>query len=722
MQEDESEVDAAEPIDDDDGRDESSDDAILKLAHKRYDIAVEATTKIHQSALEDIQFSAGEQWPDNVKREREQDVRPCLTINRIPQFIRQITNDQKQNRPSIKVSPIDDKADVETARILQGMIRHIENSSDADTAYDMAFDSAVRGGFGYFRIITDYVSPLSFDQEIRFKMIRNRFSIQLDPSYKQPDGSDANWGFEVVDMTKDEFKAQFPNAKMSRMDDWDAIGNSVPGWATKDGCRVAEYFYKELKEFTLCLLSDKTIYRKDQLPPILPTGVTVVKERQSVEVKVKWCKINATEILEMTDWDSKWIPIIPVLGEMIDDGTELKLEGVVRYAKDPQRMYNYFASSETETIALAPRTPWVGVEWSFEGFEGQWKTANTRNHAFLQYKAKTIGGQPAPPPTRNTFEPPIQAISAARALSVEDLKGTTGIYDDALGKQSNADSGIAIKRRTTQSQTSNFHFVDNLTKSLRHAGRICIDLIPNVYDTARAQRILGDDGTEEVVWINALFEKDGKKVTYDLGAGEYDVTISTGPSYETKRQEAVASIIDLTKSYPQMAQIAGDILVRNMDWQGSAEIADRLKKMLPPGVADDDKAQHQQLPAQVTAQMQQQNQMIQQLSQELQAATMEIKTKKFELESKERIAFAQLQMDASITMAKLGSKSGEFLMDHEVGQIDRRLSMIGMDQPIDAPQPQNQNPAPGPNQSAAPGQAQQPPTGGLPPGKPMGAQ
>ena len=703
-----------------DAETKASEDKILKLARKRFDLAVEASNNIHKAALEDIQFSAGEQWPDNVKRERDQDFRPCLTINRIPQFIRQITNDQKQNRPSIKVSPVDNKADVETARILQGMIRHIENSSDADTAYDTAFDSAVRGGFGYFRIKTDYVSPMSFEQELRFEMIRNRFSVQIDPSSQKLDGSDMNFGFIARNMTKDEFKAEFPDSEMSSMDDWSALGDSVPGWATKDGCRVCEYFYVEFKEITLCLCSDKSIFRKDQMPPVLPTGVTVVKERSSAVRTVKWCKVNATEILEMTDWPGQWIPIIPVYGEAIDDGTELKLEGVVRYAKDPQRMYNYFASSETETIALAPRTPWIGAEGSFEGYEAQWKTANTRNHAYLQYKAKTIGGQPVPPPTRNAIEAPIQAISSARALSVEDLKGTTGIYDDALGKQSNADSGIAIQRRTSQSQTSNFHFMDNLTKSLRHAGRILIDLIPNVYDTARAQRILGNDGSEEVVMINALFEKDGKQITYDLGAGEYDVTISTGPSFETKRQDAVASIIDLTKSYPQMAAVAGDILVRNMDWEGANEIADRLKKMLPPGVADDKNAGNQQLPAQVTAQMQQMNQMIQQLSQELQAATMEIKTKKFELESKERIAFAQLQMDASITLAKMGAKSGEYLMDHEVGQIDRRLSMLGIDQPID-PNQQIQNPQPGPNPSAAGGQAQQPATGGNPPGQPMGA-
>ena len=696
---------------------QNSDEELLATARKRFDIAVEAESEIRKIALEDMRFSAGEQWPEDVKRQRDADKRPCLTINRLPQFIRQITNDQRQNRPSIKVSPLDNQGDVELAEIFQGMIRHIENSSDADTAYDTAFDRAVRGSFGYFRVVTDYSDPMSFDQDIKIKRIRNQFSVYLDPSYQEPDGSDASWGFVFEDLPKDDYKAQFKESKMSLMDDWSSIGDSKPGWATNETIRVAEYFYKTYRKAMVVLLSNKETIEKDQLPEgELPNGLTVVSERETMIPEIKWCKINAVEVLERTEWPGKWIPIIPVLGDELDiDGRRI-LESLIRHAKDPQRMYNYWKSSETETIALAPRVPYIGVEGQFEGHEAQWNSANVRNHSYLEYKAKSVGGQLAPPPQRNVYEPPVQAISQASMMAADDLKSTTGIYDAALGNQARETSGIAIQRRNNQSQISNFHFVDNLAKSIRHGGRIIVDLIPHIYDTARAVRILGEDGTEEVVMLNQIFERNGKQVNYQTDLGKYDVSVSSGPSFETKRQEALASMLDLTKSMPQVMQIAGDLLVRNMDWPGAEEIADRLKKTLPPNLADDNKNQ-QPLPPQVQAQMQQMGQLIQQLTDHLNQKTQLIENKALELESKERIAMAQIQAEIQLTLAKLGSTEALTLLDHQVSQIDTRLERLHESQSIE-----DEINMAGSDQGALPQMNQQQPTGGqTAPGQPVGA-
>lgn len=698
---------------------QGSDEDILKIARDRFQLASEAEAELRRDALDDLKFSAGEQWPDDVKRSRDLDKRPCLTINRLPQFIRQITNDQRQNRPSIKVSPIDDQADVETAKIFQGIIRHIEYSSDADIAYDTAFDSAVRTGFGYFRVVTEYCDPMSFEQEIRIKRVRNRFSVYLDPSYQQPDGSDANWGFIFEDLSRDDFKAQFPSSKMASMDDWQSVGDSRAGWATSDTVRIAEYFFKDYKEVTLVMLQDeqgnKQVVDKAELPDDFPKE-QILSERKSLVPTIKWLKINGVEVLEKTDWPGRHIPIIPVLGDELDIDGKKVLEGVIRHAKDPQRMYNYWASSETETIALAPRAPWIGVEGQFEGFENQWKTANVRNHAYLEYKAKSIGLQPVGPPQRNVFEPPVQAISGARMLASEDLKATTGIYDAALGAKSNENSGIAIQRRNVQSQTSNFHFMDNLTKSMRHCGRILVDLIPKIYDTARAIRILGEDGTEEIVRLNQVFERKGEMVAYDLSAGKYDVAVSTGPSFETKRQEAVASMADMTKGYPQLMQVAGDLMVKNMDWPGAQEIAERIKKTLPPGIAED--KDKKPLPPEVQQQMQQMNQMIEQLTKGLHAAHDELDKKKVEIESRERIEFAKMQTNLEIEMAKLGSQEAIVSLKEELNHLRARLEMVGFNQPIDF----ESDSAGGPQAAMAPTQVQQQPTGGYPsPGQPMGA-
>lgn len=693
----------------DDADEQNSTQELLRVARERFQLAVDAEIDIRRDQLDDMRFLSGEQWPEVVKQSRELDRRPCLTINRLPQFVRQVTNDQRQNRPSIKVNPTDDKATIETAKVFEGIIRHIEYNSNADIAYDTAFEQAAAGGRGYMRVITDYADERSFDQEIFIKRIRNSFSVYLDPSSQEPDGSDANWGFIFETLSRDEFKSTYPDSSLSQMEDWTSIGDQSSGWVSKGACRVAEYFYKTFKEITVIRLSNGEVFTSEDLPE-LRDELQIVAERRSVLPAIKWCKTNGMDILEETDWLGDWIPIIPVLGDEYDIDGKRILEGIVRHAKDPQRMYNYWATSETETIALAPRAPFIGVEGQFEGHESEWKTANTRNHAYLEYKAKSIAGEPAGPPSRNTFEPPVQAITQARMASADDLKATTGIYDASLGNRSNEQSGIAIQRRNAQAQTTNFHYMDNFSRSHRHLGRIIVDLIPKVYSDPQVIRMIADDGEVQMVAINQVFAKNGKTMRHQLNAGKYDVTISSGPSYETKRQEAVASMADLTRSYPQIMQIAGDLMVRNMDWPGAQQIADRLKKLLPPGTDDSD--QQMQIPPQVQAQMNQMNQLIQGLTQELNAKTEIVKNKSLELESRERIEMAKIQADIGIALAKTGSSDAQALLKHEVDSIKHRLNLLHDNFSI-----QSENMA-GP-QMAAP-QSQPQPTGGISPGQPMG--
>jgi hypothetical protein len=694
----------------------SNAEEFLKIARDRFNLSAESEAEIRRLALEDLEFRAGNQWPDDIKRERDSDGRPCLVINRIPQFVRQITNDQRQNRPSIKVHPVDSEADVETAKILQGLIRHIEVNSGADTAYDTAFEGSVTSGRGWFRILTNYVDPMSFDQEILIKRIRNPFSVYPDPFAQEPDGSDMNWCFIADEIPIDDFKAQYPDAEMATAGDWQSIGDGMPGWATKDSCRVVEYFYKDFKDVELNLMSDGSVVKKEDLPKQLPSGISIVNKRKARIPTVKWCKLNAVEVLEETEWLCEWIPLIPVIGDELDVNGERILEGIVRHAKDPQRMYNYWTSSETETIALAPRVPYIGVEGQFEGHQAKWKTANKKNHAYLEYKGISVNGQPVGPPQRQVYEPPVQAITNAKGLSADDLKATTGIYDSALGNSPNDSSGVAIQRRNTQTQTSNFHFVDNLTRSLKHAGRILVAIIPKVYDTARAARIIGDEDQEELVLLNQLFDHNGKQVTYNLGIGKYDVTVDTGPSFQTKRQEAAASMMDVSKANPQIMQVAGDLLVKNMDWPGADQIAERIKKTLPPGLADDDKNQQQPVPPQIQAHMQQMNQMIGQLSQKYHEAQDVIDTKKMELDSRERIAAMQVQAEVEIALAKMNAQGAQELLKHEVSAIQHRLDTLTNLAQLESKN--NQAPAaaapmPDPNQM---------PTGGPPPGQPMEGQ
>ncbi len=665
---------------------ELTDEEFLSVARHRFNLAAEYEEQTRQDEVEDAKFMIGDQWPVDIKSQRLLEQRPCLTINRIPQFVRQITNDQRQNRPSIKVNPVDEEADSDTSKILQGIIRHIEYASHADVAYDTAFEAATSKGIGYFRIITDYVNAMSFQQEIRVKLIKDRFSVYTDPFYQEPDGSDMEWGFVFEDISKDEFKAKYPDAKLSQMSDWGSMGSLSSSWVRTDSVRIAEYYYKTYEECDICLLSDGSVEEKEDIMGLpdfkdwkdgmmgLPEGVRVTSERTTMVSKVKWAKINGIDILEETEILGEWIPIIPVIGEEeIVDGKRV-LSGIIRHAKDPQRMYNYWASAETETIALAPKSPYIGAEGQFEGYEQQWKTANTKNHAFLEYKVKSLGGQPSPPPQRNVVEPPIMAITQARSQCIDDMKGTTGIYDDTLGKRSNSESGVAIQRRNSQAQTGNFHYIDNLSRSLRHAGRVMLNWIPQVYDSAQAVRVIGDDGTVKIEKINQIFQEKGVSKSHFLDSGTYDCTVSTGPGYQTKRQEAVASMLDLSRSMPQSMQFAMDLLVRNMDWEGSTEIADRLKKMLPPQLADDGKEQAP-IPPQIQAQMKHMGDMIAQLTQQAKIDQQTISTKILDIQSKERIVAMEQKTALAIELMKHDQKDAALIFQAEQDHIDRQLAL-----------------------------------------------
>lgn len=698
-----------------------SDEEIVRIARERFSLAVDAEEQNRKESLIDLKFLTGDHWPTDVKNAREQDRRPCLTINRIPQFVKQITNEQRQNRPSIRVSPVDDKADLETAKVIQGHIRHIEYNSNADIAYDTAFECAVGRGFGFFRIVTDFCDPMSFDQEILIKRIRNPLSVYIDPSSSEPDGSDMNWAFVTEDMSRDEYLAKYKDSKIDKNADWKSLGNSFEGWFTEKSIRIAEYFYKTFEEIEIVKLNNGQILKKTDIHEAFPAGIEIKETRKSLFPVVKWVKINGLEIIEKTDWPGQWIPIIPVFGEEIDVEGQRRLEGIIRHARDSQMAINFWRSSEAETIALAPKAPFIVAEGQLEGYEEQWKSANIKNHTFLMYKPVSVAGQPVGAPQRNAYEPPIQAITNASIQATEDLKATTGIYDATLGNRSNETSGVAIQRRNAQAQTSNFHFIDNLSRSLRHAGRIIIDILPSVYDTKRSLRIIGEDDQESVVAINQMFQKEGKEVVHRFDIGKYDVTVDTGPSYATKRQEAVQSILSFIQAYPPAAQVSGDLLVKNMDWPGSKEIAERLKKSLPPGIADDkDQAP---IPPQVQQQLQQQGQMIDQLTQHLNEKTELLKNKTVELESKERIEFAKLEQQAAMKLAELQSREATTILAHQMQELTQRLNMVKINEPIEdevteSQQQPNQfnNQGSGSNGAANFGNQQQQPTGGQSPG------
>ncbi len=443
--------------------------------------------------------------------------------------------------------------------------------------------------------------------------------------------------------------------------------------------QVAEYWYVETQKRRLMALSNGAVAYDDELDRRIleQMGVEIVDEREVHVRQVRCAVINGVEVLEEYDWPGRWIPIVPVLGkEMIVDGRR-RLLSLVRFARDPQQLYNFYKTAQAEAVMLAPKAPFIGAEGQFEGHEEQWRTANLVNYAYLEYKPVTLNGQPVGPPQRNNYEPPIQALSVGALQAADDIKATTGIFDPSLGAVSNETSGRAILARQEQANTSNFHFDDNLQRALRHTGRILIDLIPKIYDTPRWVRIIGEDEAQRVVQVNALYhDEHGRPRRYDLSAGKYDVTVTTGPSYLTRRQEAFAMLIELARAYPQLLQLAGDIVFRNSDVPGADELAERLKRTLPPELASDGGGGEQAIQPAVQARLQALSQQNEQLVAELNRVTDLLTTKRLELESRERIETLKVQAELIKTEAELSSREGIELLRQEIAAIGRRLAEL----------------------------------------------
>lgn len=673
------------------------DRKILEEALERFKFCSDAESDIRKEALIDLKFKAGQQWEENISATRQSESRPCLTINRLPQFIRQVTNDQRMNRPAIRISPTDDSTK-DKAEILEGLIRHIQVKSSADIAYDTACDFQVTMGFGYIRVCTDYVSEKSFEQEILIKEVKNPFSVYLDPLGTR---LDHKYGFVIEDVNKEDFIREYGEDKVPG-EIYTAQGDDLPSWASDKTVRVAEYWVVIEKAKTIYLLSDGNVV--DELPEgvMEETGesseeedsetqdmqlaeaasgvesLTVVNKRESTERKVMWYKITADEILDRKEWPGKYIPIVPVLGDDITIDGKRMLIGMVRFARDPQRMYNYWASAQAEAIALAPKAPFIVAEGQLENYEKVWATANVRSHAFLTYRPVTQDGVMLPPPQRNQAEPPVQAMVQALAQAAEDLKNTTGIHDASLGARSNETSGKAILARQKEGDVSNFHFQDNLSRSIQDVGQIAKDLIPHIYDTPRVVRILHENRDEELIKINEMFEHRGEMKEYDMTSGEYDVVVETGPSYSTKREEAAQNILNISQSNPTIWQWAPDILFQNMDMAGSRELAERAKLILPPEIQNAANKDQVKIPPQIQQQLMQSQQRIQQLTQALNAAHDKIETKALEIESKEKIA----AQNNETKLALEEMRHNITIFNQEVAHLQERLRLEQSDRHV----------------------------------------
>jgi len=577
-------------------------DDLLKEARERAKLAADADRFNREEALDDMRNIVGLQWPDDVRAKREEDNRPCLTINRLPQFLRQVTGDLRNMNPAIKAIPADTKASQEDAELVEGIIRQIQYESDASSIYERAAESAAACGMGFFRVLTDYVGNDSFDQKIIIQSIDNPFSVYFDPEARKSTREDARWCLITQVMTEEAFKDAYPD-KVAVSVEQDGSGDGLEFWRQNGETVVAEYFWKEPKSKTIMLLPNGMIL--ENAPKDLGGKTRTV----NYDV-IMWVKISGKDVLEgPQEFPGDHIPVIAVMGEELHIGDRIYRSSVIRFAKDPQRLYNYWRSAQTEMIALQPKAPYLVTAKQISGLEQIWSEANDSNRPYLPY----IPDPNAPAPQRATPPIPSSGMMQEVGLAADDMKATTGIYDAGLGQRSDEKSGVAIRQRQMESDVSTSIYSDNMAKAVAHCGRVIVSMIPKIYDTNRMLATIGEDDQHGMTEINKpMMSENGPITINDMTKGKFDVRVDVGPNYATKRQETAESMMQFIQAFPPAAQVAGDLIAKSMDWPDAEKIAERLKKMLPPGMAEEDDPQAQ-------AQMQQQQMMQAQEAQQQQA-------------------------------------------------------------------------------------------------------
>lgn len=626
-----------------------TDDTVAE-AKKRFERAKSAYGTARQLAIEDTRFAMGDsdngwQWPDDIRNGRKLDKRVCLTVNLTAQHCNQIINNIRQNRPSVKVSPVDNGADKKTAELLGGLIRNIQVSSASDDAHDIAAEHSVYGGEGYWRVITEYEDDTSFNQVITIKACPNPNLIYIDPDCKEPDKSDAQWGFVFEDITLTEFKREYPGIDPAS---WTEDGKKNE-WANDETVRIADYYYCTYKKDTACLLQDGT----SALKSALPAGAIVVKERETSVKAWKWCKLvgGHDKPVNETDWLGDYLPIIAVVGKEVNVNGDIVRKGIVRDLKDPARMVNFSYSETVQTLALQNKIPYMAPAEAIEGYESIWKGANLENRAYLPYNAFDDNGNAIPRPERQ--QPAVMPAAQVQLLqlSTEQMRAASGQQNANFGIKSEAASGVGIQRLKVQGETATFHFPDNLARALRYEAKVLIDLIQKYYDTARVVRILGLDGKEDHAMLHPELQGayqeqdvDGEiQKIFNPTVGRYDVVVDTGPAYQTQRQEAFAALTEIAGRNPQLMQVAGDLIMQAADFPMADKLAERLAKTLPPGLQDDKPGQPQ-VPPEVQQQIEQMTQQLQQLGDALGKAGEHVD----QLESSQQEKMAQIQTDAQL--------------------------------------------------------------------------
>jgi regulator of replication initiation timing len=659
-----------------------SSNPIVAEAQELYEKDRTADSHNIAAMKDDLQFYLGgkDQWDGADLRIRSESNRPSLTTNMLPQFVHQVVNDIRSNVPSVKVMPDGDAADIETAKIIQGCFKNIEYISNAPIAYDTGAENQIKCGRGWLRIDHDYVDTYTFDdapiQDMRICRVVNPLSVSIDSSSVEADGCDAKHGFVIDEYTPAEFKKLWPKAEPVSF-----IGQETRG--EDDLVVVAEFFKVVMEDIEIVQLQDGTILKAAKAQQL---GLTPVRSKTVKGKRVKRYRLSGADVLEETYFPGQYVPLIPVYGEEHWVDGKRHLISLIRHAKDPQRMINYYASLETELLQKAPQAPFMAAAGQLEGHEDDWKNPGAK--MVLQYNGKDIDGNPVGAPQRTQPPPVPQGVTNARLTQIQNLRDSMGIQQAGLGQRSNETSGVAIQRKQHEGDVANMHFGDNLNRSICHLGRVYISMLPEVIDTPRLVSMMNEEDDIQQIGVNGHLTEGQTKI-FDLTVGKYNVSVVAGPSFTTRRQETQDLLMKVMQTNPDLVKVMGDLAFKYSDMPGADVIAARLKKTIPPQLTAGEDSQ-EKIPAQAQQQIAQMQQQIQQDQAKLQAMTQQM-TQIHQQNIELNIEMKNKQGEQQLKGKELEIKQGELQIKAAQAQSQAQLAAAQQAQAaqpaVEAPEP-----------------------------------
>lgn len=635
-------------------------------------------------------YTPGASWSATVRKARELAKDPCMEFPQLKQFVAQVVNDQRQSRPGVRIHPASGDASEEVAKILQGLIRGIEYTSNAEAVFDCGYQHSVVGGRGYWRIVSEYEGEDSFNQVLAIRRIADPLSVWLDPDYEDPDGGDRQYGFIDEAIPTEEFKRKYPKNKPMSAD--------VPeSWRVDDDDSViiSDYYERVAVKRTLVAMTDGNIGYKDDLPPNLPPGIEIASERDVETWKIEWYTVAGGEqILARNEFAGSIIPIVCTMGDEIVVEGKRAFYGLTSNAKDAQRLFDFGMTQQAITLSSTSRSPYVAAAESIEGYEKLWQTANVTNLSVLPYRAWTADGNALPMPQRSAgAQPDAGWLNWTQQMQML-IKSTIGMYQNSLGMQGNETSGRAIMAKQRQSDNATFHFQDNLSRAIALTGRIIVGAIPTYYDTERIVAIVNPDDTKDLAMVNQEMPNPDNPLEAikrnDITRGKYAVTVESGPTYATKKAESADLMMGMVQAYPPLMQLAGDLVMKAQDVPDADQFAERLKMVLPPpilqGIAQKEQqggqkpmdpavmAQMQQL----QGQLQQQQEQMQQMGQALQQAQAGEQAKMAEAQAKVQAAQSDGQVKMQIAQME-ARNDGEIALQRAQVDADTALKKAQID-------------------------------------------